>query len=329
MLSIAEQQRIDTLLALSRVFGSAPESQESSAESSFEIDLSQFSALNPADRQLIAERAAATTTISDAEQLRLSVYQTEEKQRGLYAQLAEMVHAAHLIEALRAEPRRLRALIAPLLPTSIVNAAFGELNAPVTASLPTENLLLLIRTAFLSQFVLTEQLANPTALDLLTGVEMARLIRLLGVRETAIACRGISSVETVAAFLRRFEAEDAQAIAAHIAALTRIAPERVRFAELTVHQELSSAEFSAGLMLDRIGMSVLALALAARDALTLRFNLQKFPPEGAGVFKQLIADQQASRQLTPAEQKTQRAIPQEIELLATRVRDARASQTSS
>lgn len=244
-----------------------------------------------------------------------------------FAQFGELIHPSHVVAALRTEPLDAQRLIIRALPAEVAATVAAQLkrdDAKTLSALPaaaTPNAVArLTRAAFLSQFAFAEQLNAPTDLDLLTGVELARMVRLLGVRETAVACRGISAMEAVAAFLRRFAAEDAHAIAAHISALTHVAPERVKFAEHNVHRELS-AEFAAGAMLDRIGMSLLALAMTNRDDLTIKFTMQKFPYEGVAEFTRLIASEQPHNadQIAPN-------VVREIEHLATRVARAHALQ---
>src|SRR5262249_44580819 len=87
-----------------------------------------------------------------------------------------------------------------------------------------------VRRRFLSRFVTLHSLDTVTHLDLLSGRALAQLVRLLGVRETAVACRSVEAVETISSFLRRFAAEDACAIATHMAALTEVTPQRLGFA---------------------------------------------------------------------------------------------------
>ncbi len=136
----------------------------------------------------------------------------------------------------------------------------NEVNSSPSLHQPTVTKLAdFVRRAFFAQFVSTTALNNPTPLDLLSGVELARLIRLLGVRETAIACKGIAAVETVTAFLKRFSAEDAHAIVFHLAALKTVKPERIAFAETVARKAISQDSEVASTMLDRVGLALLAI----------------------------------------------------------------------
>jgi hypothetical protein len=138
-----------------------------------------------------------------------------------------------------------------------------------------------VRCEFLSRFVSADELLARTPLELLSGAELARLVRLLGVRETAVACRGIEAVEAVASFLRRFAHEDARAVAAHMRSLAEVDARRVAFAEQVVREALLG-EDDPRAMLDRAGLRLLAVALAgAENRLRLRYTAQKLPVEAA------------------------------------------------
>ncbi|MEJ7709032.1 MAG: hypothetical protein WKF84_04055 [Pyrinomonadaceae bacterium] len=140
---------------------------------------------------------------------------------------------------------------------------------------------------------------------------------LLGVRETALACRGISNVEAIASFLRRFPTEDAQAIAAHMRALANIALWRVRFAEGIVQPKIDS-DLEPCTMLDRAGTSLLALAMINRDSATVRFTVQKIPFEGAKWIQSLLA----AAKLKDFEQVPTAQVVSEVENLAARLRSS-------
>lgn len=165
-------------------------------------------------------------------------------------------------------------------------AADGGVSSLAEAT-PAPEVISVVRRAFLSHFVSAGELTRPTPLDLLPGIELARLIRLLGVRETALACRGIAAKEAVASFLRRFAAEDARAIATHIATLTSVEPQRIAFAEEIVREAIGG-ETEPGTMLDRAGLHLLAIALAGRDESQLRYTAQKLPLETARWLRETV-----------------------------------------
>lgn len=192
----------------------------------------------------------------------------------------------------------------------------------VNETLPPE-IVELVRETFLSHFVAAGDLRQTTTLDFLSGTELGRLMRLVSVRETALACRGIDRVEAVASFLRRFAAEDARAIASHIAMLTEVEPQRVRFAEKLLHEALSSSPEPAA-MLYLIGMRLLALTLTQQGEDHLAYTAQKLPIEAARLLREESAAccHQYERVMT-------RRIAREIESLAANLRRAAEHATET
>ena len=209
--------------------------------------------------------------------------------------LDQHVHPSHVVEAVRGEPRYIQLLIINHLPPALAVLAAEALGLGAAATPPARNALQpapevisVARRTLASHFASAAELARPTALDLLSGVEMARLVRLLGVCEAALACRGLPAKETVAAFLRHFPAEDVRAIAARISTLTDIDPERVRFAKEIVREALQT-EGEPAARLDRTGLYLLALTLAGHDETRLRYTAQKFPLAIACRLRELTA----------------------------------------
>jgi hypothetical protein len=206
------------------------------------------------------------------------------------------IHTSQIIELLRKEPPRVQSLIAGFLASpqrEVVADALGivaQLESGDGGNLARQRLAELARRAFFSQFVPRSDLQNPNALDLLSGVELARLIRLLGVRETAIACQGIAAVETVTAFLKRFSAEDAHAIVSHLAVLKDIEPQRIDFAEALARRAISEHSDLTSAMLDRIGLALLAIVLDSYGNARRRHIAQKLPLEAARELDDLLTD---------------------------------------
>ena len=273
----SESERVDALLALAVVFGGAPEERDAAggadAGGQAEVGpapaaLDSLSALDAPTREAVERRAAWYSRLPRRKQRDwLAHTLARARADAAEARLDEHVHPSHVVEALRGEPERVRALVARHLPPSHAAAvadAFGA--APTEAGMdgggaPPPETVAVVRRVFLSRFVTAAELERVTPLEQLSGAELARLVRALGVRETAVACRGIEAVEAVASFLRRFAPEDARAVAAHIASLTDLDAARVRLAERVV-REAHVSERDAGAMLDRAGMRILAAALA-------------------------------------------------------------------
>jgi len=209
--------------------------------------------------------------------------------------IEKSIHPSQIIDALRVEPTRIQSLIIGLLPepqAAAVAEALGvpgaeNLAMPPSKAIPTKVAEVVCR-AFFAQFVSVSSLNSPTELDMLSGVELARLIRLLGVRETAIACQGIAAVETVTAFLKRFSAEDAHAIVSHFAALKAVEPERIQFAEQMARRAISEEADVASTMLDRVGLSLLAIVLEGFGTLRRRQTAQKLPLAASRELEDLL-----------------------------------------
>jgi hypothetical protein len=217
------------------------------------------------------------------------------------------VHSSQIVEALQDESVRMQSLIASSLPSPQREQVADTIgislpDVPFDVNSPVGKMALIAREAVLAEFVNTSSIENPSALDLLSCVELARLIRFLGVRETAIACRGIGAVETVTAFLKRFSAEDAHAIVSHLAAQKTIATERIDFAERLAREAIGDDADVASTMLDRIGLALLAIVLRRYETPRLRHITQKLPAEAARQLNDLLAtemecDEQLAREI--------------------------------
>lgn len=314
------QQRIDTLLALAHLFGDAAGAVvNGKSQSPAKIEPRRLlQGLSKIDRAACDARLAWHDALSVDEQaqwLRYMLARLGDK----HPQLDAHIDASHILEALHGEPPRVQKLIcAHLAAVSLADQLTAQINVSgvVDAHEPTPTVVKVVRDAFLRRFVSLQDLAAPTQLDALSRVELARTLRLLGVRETAFACRSIPAVETVAAFVRRFEPADARAILTNIALLTDASPMRIGFAERLL-ERMMRHEQDASALLNRTGLYVLAAALAARDEVSARYSVQKLPLEVARELRALIAE---CRQQLPLEILRERQA--EAETLAAEIRRA-------
>lgn len=225
----------------------------------------------------------------------------------------ENLHPTHVIEALRPETHSIRALILKNLPPTLSAQVASALSnaepikqadersgqqrdeplekgsGKAASEAPDDRIVAVIRRTFLSRFVFAGMLRYPTPLDLFTGVELARFVRLLGVREIAIACHGSSQVESVAAFLRRFPAEDAQAISDYFQALEIVEPARLAFAERVVYSAMQLYPAPTALI-DHLGVMLLALVMSEREPVMLAYTAQKLPVTIAGELLKLAEE---------------------------------------
>lgn len=306
-------ERIDLLLALAFTFSrkesraaaertfeeeSAEDRKEEQSESN-PLDL--LSEMQITDRRLVENRAAWLLALDEQEQTEWAL-RTLARARHTSseesARVNENIHPSHIIEALRREPVRIQMLLLRHLPDSLRKPAGDALGIAkdyyATAiekfgNHPVAKIETVAVRAFLSNFVSAEQVIDPTPLDHLSGIELARLARLIGARETALACRSIAAVETLSSFLRRFPAEDSHAIAAFISALTNVEPERVSRAAAIVRSAMDAGAEPA-VMLDRIGISMIACALRNRSKEARLFIMQKLPLEAARELEIMIDD---------------------------------------
>jgi hypothetical protein len=174
-----------------------------------------------------------------------------------------------------------------------------------------------VRKAFAKQFTHLSDLSKPTAFDRLTGTQMARLIRLAGIREVAFACARIEAVETIAAFLKRFSAEDARAIAAQLNNLPKTSNERLLFAENLVQTALE-IESNPSAMLDLLGIRLIGITICESAANRIAYAKQKLPLDFAPELSEIIDTQ--CRQTAPDLQKK---IALEIEQIAAKLRETK------
>jgi len=259
----------------------------------------------------VEERAARLGALDSDERMRWTLGILAQSRTALshyHMYLDETIHPSHLSQTLRDEPPRIRNIVLRHLPDQLARAVASGLEcearqigsdaaAPSTATisllpsradhcLPTADIITVIHRAFVSNFVCRHQLAKVCDFDRLSASNLLRLMRFLGIRETAIACRGICTVETLTAFLRRFPGEDSCAIASQMSSLHSIDRTRVTLAESRVQRALAIArpaelDGDGGTLLDRIGLLLVHRALRQRGTDAMRYTMQKLPIEAA------------------------------------------------
>lgn len=220
----------------------------------------------------------------------------------------DTVHQSHVVAASQKEPRGIRKIIEKgVFAAPILESNDSDRTREIEKATALEKT---VRRAFAKQFVALRDLPQPTAFDRLSGAELARLIRLAGIREVALACVRIEAVESIAAFLRRFSAEDARAVAAQIANFPDQSEPRLAFAEQLVQTALE-IEPQPSAMLDSLGIWLTGVLLCVGANNRVRYTIQKLPVEASGKLLEII-DEQCRR--TPADLLS--VIGKEIERLA-------------
>jgi hypothetical protein len=294
----SQQVRIETLiaLALSKRWPRPDQEPSDDPETDPELnnDLSRVLAeLSARDRKAAVDLTRRFNRLSPVDQSQWLATRVGRIRASLPERdrrLNEDIHPSQIIDALRNEPPRIQSIIVGSLPPLHRTAVAEELGVDPADSAPQPNTTKIediVRRAFFAQFVPIAALNDHTALDLLSSVELARLIRLLGVRETAIACKGVTAVETVTAFVKRFSAEDAHAILFHLASLKAVEQERIDFAETLVRTAIDEGSIEAS-TLDRVGLTLLAMVLVEADQLRRRHTAQKLPLAASRQLDQLL-----------------------------------------
>ncbi|HEX5706219.1 MAG TPA: hypothetical protein VFX96_02915 [Pyrinomonadaceae bacterium] len=334
-----ESEHVDMLLALALAFG---DGEGERAREGGEAGV--LSALAPPVRQAVERRAEWYARLTRQKQLDwLGHMLGRARSAARLPRLDEHVHPSHVVEALDDEPPRVRELVVRHLPPALASSVAAELGIAHTPSDessarssltdasagPSPEIVAVVGREFLSRFVTLAELERVTPVEVLTGAELARLVRLLGVRETARACRGIERVEAVASFLRGFAPEDARAVAAHIASLTEVEPTRVRFAEQVVREALL-AEPEPAACLDRVGLRLLALALSGDETgARLRYTAQKLPVEAARWLEESTrAESPAAATTGVDESEVASAVAREAEVVAGGLHRGRRTRTA-
>lgn len=337
MSSNPETERVDMLLALALAFGDTSAGGEVSGETTTpeganaSDPLAPLSALPGATRQAVARRADWFAKLH-AQNQHAWVAHMLARARGTVPRFDERIHPSHVTEELRGEPPRVRELVLSYLPGRVAEEVSAQLGASRRAgsaegaAAVAHEVVAVVRREFLARFEPPPDAPRP--LDLLLGAGLARLVRVLGVRETAHACRGIEAVEAVASFLRRFEPEDFQAIRAHLSSPAEVTRTRVRFAEEVVRDALPARAEPAA-MLDLVGLRMLANSFGA-DSSRLRYAAQKLPVEAARLLSEM-AREGLTRFVAGEDEAAEmrRALARETEAVAAGLRASRGTTHDS
>ena len=159
---------------------------------------------------------------------------------------------------------------------------------------------------------------DQTEFDRLGSAQLARLVRLAGLHEVALACMRIEAVESVTGFLRHFAEDDARAIATQINGLSRVSNERSSFAEEIVEKAME-IEPKPSAMLHLLGLWLVGTFLQGKDELNVEYAVQRFPFAISGKLTDIIEEQGQK-----AADKLRKKICEEIENLAASIISANA-----
>lgn len=286
--NISQTERLDVLLVLTMAF---ERNREKSAEQiSVKLISESFASLSREDLESLQTRAKLFDSLSDEEQKIWQASRLDKiRRRGRPARLDEQVNPAQITNVLRGETKAAQELILRYLPFNLGGQVAAELGsksdssvssaAPKSIQKPvSEKVVALVRQKFLSCFVTLEDISEPTAADRLSISELARFVRQLGVRETAIACRGISAKEALAVFLGKFNESDAREIVEYMTELEKIKPFWVAEADKSVRRTLES-DFQMDELLQNLGLQLLAAGFVRREPAAQEYAAQKMMPD--------------------------------------------------
>jgi hypothetical protein len=290
--TISQSERLDILLALTLVFR---RTDDGAGETAAQLAEKSFSALSPADLETLKTRAALFDSLPPKnQQLWQSFWLDKIRRRGRSARLDEHINPLQMTKSLQGEPRAIQLLIlrnlAPEARSEVAaQIGVGEIHdAPETdAPTPTSEIVAIVRQKFLSYFVALEDVYEPNEIDKFTIAELSAFIQTLGIRETAAACRAISSKETLAAFLNRFEEENARQIVRYITEMEKVKQFWVIQAEKLLRETWNPA-LKPDELLRVLGLKLLAASLFERDETALRYTLQKLLPNEAQMLSDYV-----------------------------------------
>lgn len=269
------EEKIDLVLAISGAFaakfGDVRDSSEIVGESDgFPDELRDDLIVRAGQIGLFDENSRERWRLSKLDRLR---------RRGRSARFDENVHPTQIVDVLMREPRSVQRLIIKNLPDDLARRLATYLDISLNVKETSRNsidpaIVTIVRTMFLRNFVTVEELVDPDAVDRFSIAEFDEFVRHLGLREIAIACRGIGAKETLAAFLNRFSAVDAKEIARYLTELDKIRPFWVAQADALVRKSWN-AEIGPEKVVRKIGLRLLAGFFVQRSAGQMGYASQK------------------------------------------------------
>ncbi|MEP6923851.1 MAG: hypothetical protein ABI954_05270 [Pyrinomonadaceae bacterium] len=293
---IANQDRLEVLLAMAIAFNQTKKAEASESDSAPEQITDILSALNMDDLRAIREKLEYYDVLTDEEK-RLWQLRVLNRVKNRKLTLDKDVHYTQIAEFLRTEPVYIGDFILQRLsPEMAENVAVILERKPIVNVPPKSvnaDLENLVRRRFLSNFTARESLFEIKPLLLIAGDDLLEFIQRLGQNEIAFVCRGVKDVESLAPFLRRFDPEDSQEILEQMARLRTVEKKRVDKAESLV-KGVWANEKDPALIVQLIGLEILAAALSNFDKIAARFLIQKLPSNLAAKINEKIESRNQS-----------------------------------
>jgi hypothetical protein len=298
MKTISQAEKTDILLALAMAFEKnfARRDERASVESTRRLAEYSFGALDAETFEALKSRARLLDELTPENREAWREIRLEKiRGRGRAKRLDAHLNPSHLVEILSREPQAIQQLILRNLPPDLSRriALYLDLNfvpedkSVKNANQINEEIVALVRQKFLSNFIALEDIYEADELDGFSVDELESFIRHLGLREIAIACRGINSKETLAAFLNRFDEEDAREIALYLTELDKIRPFWVAQADALVRKSWS-ADLPPAKVIKKIGFKLLATVFVLRDETKSDYAAQKLPAREVKNWQRLV-----------------------------------------
>jgi flagellar motor switch protein FliG len=298
MKTISPAEKTDILLALALVFEkkNAGADGRENVLTARELVEKSFGTMPAEDFEALKARAALVDELPAENREAWHERRLEKvRGRGRSKRLDENLNPSQIVEVLTREPQAVQLLILRNLPSDLSRRIalymglefFPEEKSAKKAPRIREEIVELVRERFLSNFIGLEDVYEPDELDRLSVDELENFIRHLGLREVAIACRGINSKETLAAFLNRFDDEDVREIALYITELDKIRPFWVAQADALVRKSWS-ADLAPAKVIKKIGFKLLAAGFVLRDETKCEYTSQKLSIRDVKNWQRLV-----------------------------------------
>lgn len=299
--SISKTEKSDILLALALAFEKklSETDNEKAVKTASHLTEKFLSAFGSEDLKRIKSRAEYYDRLTtEKRKLWQKIRLDKIRRRGLAQRLDANIHPNQISEILNLEPKAIQLLVLNNLPVSVSRKVVANLKTKLDQTEISsdqsninnsinDEVVALIRNKFISNFVALEDVFDASDTDKIPIEKFAGFITHLGIRETAIACRGISSKETLAAFLNRFDEETAKEIAQNITELENVKPFWVERADRHLRKTLEN-QFQPESLLRSLGFKILAIAFVLRDATARKYTLQKMLPFEAENWFELV-----------------------------------------
>ncbi len=287
MNSLLFDERADALIALAIVFeGRFPDERTEPGLPLSDNVRRSFDAFDESRLKPLLSRSAKIALLSDSKRKEwLGRWIDNIRRRGRAVKLDPNVHPEQVAKILRKEPHAIRRHIFDSLPPELRDeAAFllhddediHDTSSEYSSAIPPDEIIELVKDRFLSNFVQTESIHDADSIDQLSSTDLPEFIHQLGLREIAVACRGINSKEALASFFCRFAEDDAKAIAIYLSTMEKVDSAWVASADGLVKRAWNR-RLRTRQILHMIGLELLASAFAQRTDTAIRNTAQKLP----------------------------------------------------